>query len=102
MSFVAQTLEEYQARGVSLEVTRGHLIEVINKCDVKFTHSVSVVSRTMISIVSRGMNTRVELYQRLQLGLSGPTISYVGRIHEQEELICIGRQRYFGWEYDRQ
>ena len=51
MSYVAQTLEGYQARGVSLEVTRGHLIEVINKSDVKFKHSVGVVSRAMISIV---------------------------------------------------
>ena len=49
--FMAQTLEGYQARGISLEVTRRQLIEVINKCDVKFTHSVGVVSRAMISIV---------------------------------------------------
>ena len=51
MSYVAQTLGGYQARGVSLEVIRGQLIEVSNKCDVKLTHSVSLVSRAMISIV---------------------------------------------------
>ena len=51
MSYVAQKLEGYLARGVSLKVTRGHLIEVIKKCDVRFKHSVSVVSRGMIAIV---------------------------------------------------
>ena len=42
-SYVAQTLKSYQARGVSLEVTRGHLIEVIKKCDARFKQSMSVV-----------------------------------------------------------
>ena len=51
MSYVAQTLESYQARGVSLEVTRGQLIEVIKKCDARFKQSMSVVSRGMIAIV---------------------------------------------------
>ena len=55
MSYVAQTLEGYQARGISLEVTRSQLIEVINKCEVKFTHSVLVVSRAMISIVKESI-----------------------------------------------
>ena len=55
MSYVAQTLEGYQARGISLEVTRRQLIEVINKCEVKFTLSVLVVSRAMISIVKESI-----------------------------------------------
>ena len=55
MSYVAQTLGSYQSRGVSLEVTRRQLIEVINKCDRKFTHSVGVVSRAMISIVKESI-----------------------------------------------
>ena len=32
----------------------------------------------------KGIITRVKLYQRLRLGLSGPTFSYVGTIHDQE------------------
>ena len=43
MSYVEQKLEGYLARGVSLEVTRGHLIEVIKKCDARFKQSMSVV-----------------------------------------------------------
>ena len=55
MSYVAQTLEGYQERGISLEVTRKRVIEVINKCDVKFTHSVLVVSEAMIMIVNESI-----------------------------------------------
>ena len=51
MSYVAQTLECYPARGVPLEVTRGQLIEVITKCDVRFKQSMKVVSKGMIAIV---------------------------------------------------
>ena len=43
MSYVEKKLEGYLARGVSLEVTRGHLIEVIKKCDARFKQSMKVV-----------------------------------------------------------
>ena len=55
MSYVAQTLEGYQERGISLEVTRRQIIEVINKCQEKFSLSVLVVSEAMIMIVKESL-----------------------------------------------
>ena len=55
MSYAAQTLEGYQERGISLEVTRSQIIEVINKCQEKFSLSVLVVSEAMIMIVKESL-----------------------------------------------
>ena len=55
MSYAAQTLRAYQGQEISLEVTRQRIIGVINKCDVKFTLSVRVVSDAMIMIVNESL-----------------------------------------------
>ena len=55
ISYVAQQLEGYQEIGVSLDVTRGNLIEVINKCDVSFKRSINIVRRGMIAIVNESL-----------------------------------------------
>ena len=55
MSYVAQQLQGYLEKGVSLDVTRENLIEVINKCDVSFKLSVELVSREMIAIVRESL-----------------------------------------------
>ena len=55
MSYAAQTLRKYQGQEIPLEVTRQHIIDVINRCDVKFTLSVRVVSDAMIMIVNESL-----------------------------------------------
>ena len=55
MSYAAQTLGAYQGQEISLEVTRQRIIDVINKCDVKFSLSVRVVSDAMIMIVNESL-----------------------------------------------
>ena len=54
-SYVAQQLQGYLEKGVSLAVTRGNLIEVIKQCDGIFRLSVERVSRGMIAIIKESL-----------------------------------------------